>query len=150
MSFHTGLGAVLGGLTLAHTERFLWGKQKKRHYYGISGFLYLVGAFIFLNRLLRTVLAWSFPLTSFEGQVSLSSWVTSRWPVWTLLLGNETLSRCHLSICISSQSPLQALEFCFWRCVIEVFNPKMNRLRSLDGAPVFHNDPSLQTQKGKS
>lgn len=58
-----------------------------------------------------------------RGKFLSVSWVTSRWPVWTLLLGNETSCRCHLSICISSQSPLQALEFCFWRWVIEVFNP---------------------------
>lgn len=40
-----------------------------------------MGAFVSLSRLLRTVLAWSFPLASFEGQVSPDSWVIPKLPV---------------------------------------------------------------------
>lgn len=68
-------------LTLVHLKLFLWEMQKERRYYGISGFLYIVGAFFSLSGLLKTVLAWLFPLTSFEGQVSPGSWVTPKLPV---------------------------------------------------------------------
>lgn len=76
------------------------------------------------------------------------------WPpsyLWTLLLGKETSSRCHHCICMCYQSSLQAPEFCFRRCVAEVLTiMEMGRLRSLDGAPALHNNPSLQNLKGKS
>lgn len=65
----------------AHLKLFLGESKRKDIIYGLSGFLYLVGAFVSLSRLLRTVLAWSFPLASFEGQVSPGSWVTPKLPV---------------------------------------------------------------------
>lgn len=122
MWFNTGLGAVLSRLTLAHTELFLWGKQQERHYRGRPGFLYLVGAFLSLSRFLGTVLAWSFPLPSSEGQASPGRLCH----LWTLLLGNETSSWCHLYVCLSYWPPLQALEFCFWRCITEVLSHSEN------------------------
>ena len=51
------------------------------------------------------------------------------WPLsyqWTLLLGKETSSWCYLCICLSYQFPLQALEFDFWRCIIEVLSHNEN------------------------
>lgn len=45
---------------------FFGESKRKDHYCEISGFLYVVSPFIFLGRLLRTILVWSFLLTSFE------------------------------------------------------------------------------------
>ena len=86
-------------------ELFLWGKQKERHYYGMSGFLYLVGAFLSLSRLLGTVLVWSFPVTSSEGQISPGSWVTPKLPV------DLALRKGNFQLMLSLYLPLLPVSF---------------------------------------
>lgn len=58
-------------LILSH---FFGESKKVSRCYGVAGFLSLGRMFSSLSQFLRTILTWSFPLTSFEEQISPGSW----------------------------------------------------------------------------